>query len=144
MLLEQVADRAAARGDQHGCVLALRRGLDLARREIFRGELDDPMRAVLIFCRKLGEALARSGDLTDARRRSSARRSTSPARTGPTAPSSSARSSLRSRAKQVFRAPARRRDYLREALDPRQAGVVKRPSSCSRSSGLRRDWMSRA
>ena len=43
MLLEQVADRAAGRGDQGGCVLALRRGLDLARREIFRGELDDPM-----------------------------------------------------------------------------------------------------
>jgi serine/threonine-protein kinase len=66
MLLEQVADRASARGDQAGCVLALRRGLDLARREIFRGELDDPMRAVLIFSRKLGEALARAGDLTDA------------------------------------------------------------------------------
>jgi serine/threonine-protein kinase len=66
MLLEQVADRAASRGDQPGCVMALRRGLDLARREIFRGELDDPMRAVLIFSRKLGEALARSGDLTDA------------------------------------------------------------------------------
>ena len=66
MLLEQVADRSASRGDQPGCVLALRRGLDLARREIFRGELDDPMRAVLIFSRKLGEALARAGDLTDA------------------------------------------------------------------------------
>ncbi len=66
MLLEQVADRSAARGDQAGCVLALRRGLDLARREIFRGELDDPMRAVLIFARKLGEALAHAGDLTDA------------------------------------------------------------------------------
>ena len=47
-------------------MLALRRGLDLARREIFRGELDDPMRAVLIFSRKLGEALARTGDVTDA------------------------------------------------------------------------------
>ncbi len=68
MLLEQVADRSAGRGDQGGCVLALRRGLDLARREIFRGELDDPMRAVLIFSRKLGEALARAGDLTRRRR----------------------------------------------------------------------------
>ncbi len=66
MLLEQVADRAASRADPAGCVLALRRGLDLARREIFRGELDDPMHAVLIFSRKLGEALARAGDLTDA------------------------------------------------------------------------------
>jgi serine/threonine-protein kinase len=66
MLLEQVADRAAGRDDQAGCVLALRRGLDLARREMFRGEIDDPMRAVLIFSRKLGEALARAGQLTDA------------------------------------------------------------------------------
>jgi serine/threonine-protein kinase len=66
MMLEQVADRAAARDDKDGCVLALRRGLDLARRELFRGELDDPMRAVLIFCRKLGEALARAGNLSDA------------------------------------------------------------------------------
>ncbi|AUX41392.1 uncharacterized protein SOCE26_028040 [Sorangium cellulosum] len=66
MLLEQAADRSAARGDSAGSVLALRRGLDLARREIFRGELDDPVRAVLIFSRKLGEALARAGDLTDA------------------------------------------------------------------------------
>ena len=32
MLLEQVADRAAARGDVMGCIIALRRGLDLARR----------------------------------------------------------------------------------------------------------------
>lgn len=66
MLLEQVADRAAARGDLYGSVLALRRGLELARQEMFRGEIDDPLRAVLIFSRKLGEALARAGDLTDA------------------------------------------------------------------------------
>jgi serine/threonine-protein kinase len=66
MQLEQVADRAAARGDLAGCVMSLRRGLDLARREIFRGELDDPVRAVLIFSRKLGEALARAGNLNDA------------------------------------------------------------------------------
>jgi serine/threonine-protein kinase len=66
MLLEQVADRACARGDQSGSVLALRRCLDLARRELFRGELDDPMRAVIIFSRKLGEALARAGNFSDA------------------------------------------------------------------------------
>ena len=46
-----------ARGDHQGAIMALRRGLELARRELFRGELDDPMRAVLIFSRKLGEAL---------------------------------------------------------------------------------------
>ncbi len=66
MLLEQVADRASARGDQAGCVLALRRGLEVGRLEMFRGQLDDPVRAVLIFSRKLGDALAASGDLTDA------------------------------------------------------------------------------
>jgi serine/threonine-protein kinase len=66
ILLERVASRCAARGDLHGSVNALRRGLELARRELFRGEIDDPMRAVLIFSRKLGEALAEVGDYLDA------------------------------------------------------------------------------
>ena len=66
LLLEQMADRATSRGDHDGAVLALRRALDLARREFFRGELDDPARAVLIFSRKLGEALVDSGAFTDA------------------------------------------------------------------------------
>ncbi|MBV9948701.1 MAG: AAA family ATPase, partial [Myxococcales bacterium] len=66
LLLERVSGLANARGDHDGEIMALRRGLDLARRELFRGELDDPMRAVLIFSRKLGEALARSGQLNDA------------------------------------------------------------------------------
>ena len=66
LLLDQVGDQALSRDDVAGAVLAFRRGLDLARREIFRGELDDPMRAVLIFSRKLGEALTRAGDITDA------------------------------------------------------------------------------
>jgi serine/threonine-protein kinase len=66
ILLEQVASRAATRGDVGGSIAALRRGLDLARRELFRGELDDPMRAVLIFARKLGEALTTAGQFTDA------------------------------------------------------------------------------
>ncbi len=66
ILLERVASRCALRGDLHGAVNALRRGLELARRELFRGEIDDPMRAVLIFSRKLGEALANVGDFTDA------------------------------------------------------------------------------
>lgn len=66
ILLEQVAKRATQRGDLGGSVAALRRGLDLARRELFRGELDDPMRAVLIFARKLGETLTTAGQFTDA------------------------------------------------------------------------------
>jgi serine/threonine-protein kinase len=66
ILLEQVASRATGRGDLGGSISGLRRGLDLARRELFRGELDDPMRAVLIFARKLGEALTTAGQFTDA------------------------------------------------------------------------------
>ncbi len=66
MLLEQVADRARSRGDQEGCISALRRGLELSRLELVRGELDDPERAAFIFSRKLGEALALSGQFQDA------------------------------------------------------------------------------
>jgi serine/threonine protein kinase/tetratricopeptide (TPR) repeat protein len=66
ILLEKVSSRCEARCDIAGTILALRRGLELARRELFRGELDDPMRAVLIFGRKLGEALAQAGDYMDA------------------------------------------------------------------------------
>jgi serine/threonine-protein kinase len=66
LLLEQVADRATQRGDVGTSVLALRRGLELARQEISRGELDDPLHAVLIFSRKLGDSLARAGHFSDA------------------------------------------------------------------------------
>jgi len=66
LLLEQVADRASLRGDPETEVLALRRGLEMAREEISRGELDDPLRAMLIFSRKLGAALARLGNYADA------------------------------------------------------------------------------
>jgi serine/threonine-protein kinase len=66
ILLERISTGCSARGDISGAILMLRRGLELARRELFRGELDDPMRAVLIFSRKLGEALAKMGALTDA------------------------------------------------------------------------------
>lgn len=66
LLLETVGDRAVTRGDDLGAVLALRRGLDRARRELHRGEIDDPERAMLIFARKLGEALARSGEVAEA------------------------------------------------------------------------------
>lgn len=66
LLLEQVADRATSMGDTDAEVLALRQGLEIARREISRGEIDDPMRAVLIFSRKLGASLTRAGDFSDA------------------------------------------------------------------------------
>ncbi len=66
LLLERVAERAMARGDAEAEIMALRRGLQLAREEISRGELDDPLRAVLIFGRKLGAALTRAGSYSDA------------------------------------------------------------------------------
>lgn len=66
LMLEQVAEHAAQRNDNESEILALRRGLELARREIARGELDDPLRAVVIFGRKLGAALTRAGNFSDA------------------------------------------------------------------------------
>ncbi|MCK6533650.1 MAG: protein kinase [Polyangiaceae bacterium] len=66
LLLEQVADRATGRGDLNTEIEALRRGLEIARRDVARGELDDPLRAVLIFARKLGSALTRAGNFADA------------------------------------------------------------------------------
>ncbi|MEJ7729478.1 MAG: hypothetical protein WKG00_09695, partial [Polyangiaceae bacterium] len=133
MQLEQVGDRAASRGDMSGCVMSLRRGLDLARREIFRGELDDPVRAVLIFSRKLGEAwhaLATSTTRTGC----CARRSTWPARAAPTGLTSSDRwPSWRASATR----PTRPR-YLREALE-----LAKQSSSNElvTSLGGRNDWL---
>jgi serine/threonine-protein kinase len=66
LLLEQIAERAMMRGDEQAAVNALRRGLDLSRRELSRGELDDPMRAMAIFGRKLGDALSQGGNYADA------------------------------------------------------------------------------
>ncbi len=66
LLLEQVSERALARGDQRAAVAALRRCLELSRTELSRGELDDPMRAMVIFGRKLGDALTEAGDYADA------------------------------------------------------------------------------
>jgi serine/threonine-protein kinase len=66
LLLEQIAERALQRGDEPAAINALRRGLDLSRRELYRGELDDPMRAMAIFGRKLGDALSQSGNYADA------------------------------------------------------------------------------
>ncbi len=65
-VLERLANLQAGRGDSDGVVLTLRRGLELARRELFRGEIEDPLRAVFIFSRKLGEALAQTGAFVDA------------------------------------------------------------------------------
>jgi len=65
-LLDQLASRRTAHGDAHGSVSSLRHALDLARRDLHRGEMDDPASAVLVFSRKLAEALVVSRRWTDA------------------------------------------------------------------------------
>jgi tRNA A-37 threonylcarbamoyl transferase component Bud32 len=63
--LEQVADRARRNGDSEAAILALRRGLEMSRQEFSRGNIDDPLKAVLIFARKLGEALTEARQFDD-------------------------------------------------------------------------------
>jgi serine/threonine-protein kinase len=65
-LLDALSTRRAAHGDFDGSVSALRHALDIARRELRRDELDDPLSAVLVFARKLAEALASGEHWTDA------------------------------------------------------------------------------
>jgi len=65
-LLDELSSRRASQGDLVGSVAALRHALDLARRELHRGEIDDPVGAGLIFARKLAEALASSEQWNDA------------------------------------------------------------------------------
>jgi len=65
-LLEMLSTRRAAHGDLTGSISALRHALDVTRRELHRGELDDPMGAMLVFARKLAEALAASAAWNDA------------------------------------------------------------------------------
>ena len=61
LMLDRVGAMRAARGDVDGSIAVLRSALDLARREMFRGELEDPVSAILLFSRKLGDALCASG-----------------------------------------------------------------------------------
>jgi hypothetical protein len=65
-LLDEVSAVRARTGDFSGSVSTLRHALDVARRELHRGELDDPAEAVLVFSRKLAEALTASEDWTGA------------------------------------------------------------------------------
>jgi serine/threonine-protein kinase len=65
-MIEHLANRAQRRGDGLTATQLLRRGLELAREELYKGELDNPMRAISIFGRKLGQALNRQGRFSDA------------------------------------------------------------------------------
>jgi serine/threonine-protein kinase len=64
-LFDMLSARRAAHGDLRGSVSALRHALDVARRELHRDDLDDPVGAMLLFARKLAEALAACGDWND-------------------------------------------------------------------------------
>ncbi len=66
MFLERWAEEARGRDDLDGAIDALHKALELARHEMMRGELDDPVSAVLMFSCKLGDALAAYGHQTDA------------------------------------------------------------------------------
>jgi serine/threonine-protein kinase len=65
-LLDLLSIRRTSQGDVRGAVSALRHALDVARRELHRDDLDDPVGAMLVFARKLAEALAASEQWNDA------------------------------------------------------------------------------
>jgi Protein kinase domain/AAA ATPase domain len=65
-LLDMLSIRRAAQGDRAGAISALRHALDVARRALHGDDLDDPMGAMLVFARKLAEALAAAGQWNDA------------------------------------------------------------------------------
>ncbi|HEY3817389.1 MAG TPA: protein kinase [Polyangiaceae bacterium] len=65
-LLDMLSIRRAAQGDTLGAVSSLRHALDVARRELHGDDLDDPMAAMLVFARKLAEALAACEQWNDA------------------------------------------------------------------------------
>lgn len=66
ILLDQLGTAALARDDADAAVDAYRRALEFARIELVRGNLDDPMHAVVVFGRKFGEALTAAGRPGDA------------------------------------------------------------------------------
>lgn len=61
LTLESVGESARSRDDLDSAVEAFRAGFELARRSAGDPDLDDPMHAVALFGRKLGEALASVG-----------------------------------------------------------------------------------
>ncbi|MCB9598650.1 MAG: protein kinase, partial [Sandaracinaceae bacterium] len=66
LLLEQMGDTALRRGDGLAAVLAFRRGLELARRELLMTGETALDRAIVTFSRKLGDAMDRAGESTAA------------------------------------------------------------------------------
>lgn len=68
VFLEQIANAHLSKGDPAPAIIALKRGIDVARADLDRGDLDDPIRAVGLLSAKLGDAYAAAGDLAEAHR----------------------------------------------------------------------------
>ena len=56
IFLEQIASSRLAAKDPTSAIDALKRGIEIARRDLDNSELDDPIHAVAILTSKLGEA----------------------------------------------------------------------------------------
>lgn len=68
VFLEQIAASRLNAGDPHGAITALRRGIELARKDLDVGSLDDPIHVVGLFSGKLGEAFIEVDDFSHAQR----------------------------------------------------------------------------
>ncbi|NUP05066.1 MAG: protein kinase [Polyangiaceae bacterium] len=68
VFLEQIAHGRLKKKDADGAIVALKRGIDIARADLDKGELDDPIRVVAIFSAKLGEAYLERGEYTSSTR----------------------------------------------------------------------------
>lgn len=66
LLLERMGDAALERGDGSAAVLAFRRGLEVARRELHQTGETALDRAIVTFSRKLGHAMESAGDAAGA------------------------------------------------------------------------------
>ncbi len=68
VFLEQIATARLKAGDARSAIEALRRGIDIARADLDKGELDDPIRVVAIFSSKLGECYLETQEFSMATR----------------------------------------------------------------------------
>ncbi len=68
VFLEQIATGRLKAGEPRAAIEALRRGIEIARKDLDKGELDDPIRVVAIFSSKLGECYLETGEFSSATR----------------------------------------------------------------------------
>ncbi|MFO0551831.1 MAG: protein kinase [Polyangiaceae bacterium] len=68
VFLEQLAQNRMRVGDPRGAAAVLSRGISMARADLDKGELEDPIHVVAILSAKLGEAHLETGDFNAAQR----------------------------------------------------------------------------